>query len=89
MEANRLVIAKAGRDKGKMFAVFSTEGDFAYIVDGKERPLARPKRKRIKHLAVTKMQILDQSLLTDRAVRNAIRQALAQCDKEVEDLGKG
>ena len=44
-----VVISTAGRDKGELFFVLATEGDFLLLADGKTRPVERPKRKRRKH----------------------------------------
>ena len=49
-----VVIAKAGRDKGKAFAVVDViDRRTVFIADGKSRPLERPKRKNIIHLQAT------------------------------------
>ena len=44
-----IVKSTAGRDKGEIFFVLATEGDFLLLADGKTRPVERPKRKRRKH----------------------------------------
>lgn len=44
-----IVTSTAGRDKGEVFFVLATEGDFLLLADGKTRPVERPKRKRRKH----------------------------------------
>lgn len=49
-----VVIAKAGRDKGRAFAVVEVlDSRTVLIADGKTRPLERPKRKNIIHLQAT------------------------------------
>ena len=48
-----IVYSKAGRDKGKYFAVISLEGEFAYLCDGDIRKFDKPKKKKLKHLSVT------------------------------------
>lgn len=68
----RIVCSKAGRDRGKFMAVVSEENGFLYLADGKERPLGRPKRKNIKHLALTGAVLDESSLRSDRALRRAI-----------------
>lgn len=45
-----VVMATAGRDKGKYFLVVSVNGDRAYIVNGKSRKVKSPKLKNVKHL---------------------------------------
>lgn len=89
MKPNMVVKALAGRDAGEWFAVLATEEDFALIVNGKSRPLARPKRKRKKHLSATAAKLSDDCLATDRKLRSALRKFAADCDKEGNDLGKG
>lgn len=44
-----VVRSLAGHDKGTLFCVVDTEGDFLLLADGKERKLNSPKRKRRKH----------------------------------------
>ncbi len=83
------VKALAGRDAGQWFAVSAIEGDFALIVNGKSRPLAKPKRKRKKHLAPTAAKLSDECMMTDRKLKCALRAFAANCDKEGNDLGKG
>ena len=45
-----VVRSKAGRDTGRYLLVLSVEGKFALVADGDLRPLARPKRKNLRHL---------------------------------------
>lgn len=44
-----VVRSLAGHDKGTLFCVVDTDGDFLLLADGKERKLHAPKRKRRKH----------------------------------------
>ena len=44
-----IVTSTAGRDKGEVFFVLATEGDFLLLADGKTRPVERPQRTRRKH----------------------------------------
>ena len=44
-----VVRSLAGHDKGTLFCVVDTQGDFLLLADGKERKINSPKRKRIKH----------------------------------------
>ena len=46
-----IVKSIAGRDKGKLFFVLDTEGEFLMLADGKTRKLENPKRKKRKHTA--------------------------------------
>lgn len=73
----QLVISKAGRDKGRMFIIQGVvETDFVRLVDGKLRPLEKPKRKKIIHLQATNIHtdILDQPHVNNANIRKLIQQ---------------
>ena len=44
-----VVVSTAGRDSGKMFYVIDTEETYLTLVNGKDRTLENPKRKKRKH----------------------------------------
>jgi ribosomal protein L14E/L6E/L27E len=47
----RTAKSRMGRDKGKFFMICAViDADFVSVTDGEYRPLAKPKKKRIKHL---------------------------------------
>lgn len=51
----QMVIATAGRDKNKKFLITCIINDqYVYISDGDTRKLENPKRKKLKHLRITK-----------------------------------
>lgn len=58
-----LVLSIAGHDKGMLFFVLDTDGVYVSLVNGKERKLEKPKRKKLIH--VRKLPRPD-SLLTAR-----------------------
>lgn len=66
-----VVIAKAGRDKGNVFVVTDLAEGFAYISDGKSRPVERPKRKNLMHLQPTSV-VLAENLDTNRKIKKAL-----------------
>lgn len=51
IDRSDIVRAVAGRDKGKIFFVVGTEGEYLLLADGKSRRLERPKRKKRRHVA--------------------------------------
>jgi len=54
LQLGQIVRSKAGRDRGKWFAVVGLEGDaFVYLADGKTRSTEKPKLKKIRHIAKT------------------------------------
>ena len=46
-----IVLATAGRDKGKYFIVLSCAEGFVYLCDGKNRRLDNQKRKSVRHIS--------------------------------------
>ncbi len=68
-----VVRAKAGRDENRLFAVTQiTDGGYVYISDGDTRKLASPKKKNVKHLAVTKT-VIDLDGITDKRLKMNLR----------------
>jgi large subunit ribosomal protein L14e len=50
-EVGRVVLAKAGRDKGKAFIIIQRlDDEYVLIADGAGRTIDKPKKKKIKHL---------------------------------------
>ena len=39
-----LVYSRSGRDKGTLFVVLDTDGDYVYLADGDTRRAAKPKK---------------------------------------------
>ena len=71
-----MVRSICGHDAGTLLVVSEINEPYAVLLDGKRRPITRPKRKKIKHTQL----ILAESPLTssgcewtNRAIRKAIR----------------
>ena len=60
-----VVLANAGRDKGRYFVAVAASGGFVYIADGKER-------KNIKHISPAGVNISTDEL-TNRKLRRLIQ----------------
>ena len=45
-----IVMAIAGRERNETFLILKTEGNEAFLINGKSRPIESPKKKNIKHL---------------------------------------
>ncbi|HPU67587.1 MAG TPA: KOW domain-containing RNA-binding protein [Clostridiales bacterium] len=82
-----IVRSKAGRDKGKFLVVTAIEDNAVLLCDGKERPLERPKRKNIKHIAVTTAVLGADDMANNRALRRALRN-YAQRTTQKQDQGR-
>ena len=49
-QTSDVVRATAGRDQGKLFFLLDTDDQYLFLVNGKDRPLDKPKRKKCKHV---------------------------------------
>ena len=47
---SNIVRSDAGRDKGKLFYVLETQGEYLLLADGKSRKVESPKRKKRRHV---------------------------------------
>ena len=75
-----IVTSTAGRDKGEVFFVLATEGDFLLLADGKTRPVERPKRKRRKHVELVQEgcgPAADKIRSSEKITNSELRKALA------------
>ena len=67
-----VVISSAGHDGGRLMVVTGADGGFVFVADGKERKLASPKKKNIKHVRVTQ-GFIEPEGLTDKRLRQTLR----------------
>ena len=50
LRAGDVVVSKNGRFRGEFFVVLGVDDGYANLVNGKQRKINNPKRKKIKHL---------------------------------------
>lgn len=68
-----LVYSRAGRDRGTLFLVIATEGEFVYLTDGDTRKVVKPKKKKLRHINKTNTVLkLDFENISDSDVRKAL-----------------
>lgn len=82
MEITRahLVRATAGREKGKLFYVLDTDGDYLLLADGKSRKVEAPKRKKRKHasfIASDYGRVAGKIRESEKVTNSEIRKAIA------------
>lgn len=58
----RFAVSKAGHDKAKVYVITAEEGDFVYLCDGCLKMLAKPKKKRTKHIQFVNAQVPQELL---------------------------
>ena len=52
IEKGMLARAKAGHDKNQVYVIYDVDQTYVYLVDGKNRTLEHPKKKKIKHVQI-------------------------------------
>ena len=76
MYTGRIVLSRAGRDKGYLLVVVGEDNGFLLVADGKERPIEKPKRKNIKHISFTEKRLSKDELVSNKSLRKAFK----KCD---------
>ena len=81
IDLGSIVQSLAGRDKGKLFLVVGIEDNYVYLVDGNIRKVENPKRKKIKHVELTRYfdgnmaeRISKKNKITNQDVKRVIRE---------------
>ena len=83
MEKVQVVFSTAGRDKGHLLAVIGEKDGYYLLVDGKERPLSRPKLKNVRHIAFTACSLEQVDIRSNKSLRCALK----RCKEQKEDFG--
>jgi len=73
--AGMLVISLRGRDQGSVYAIKEIEGDFLYLVNGEEKTISNPKKKKKKHVQLTNTAI-SLNNCNDVQLKRKIKEAL-------------
>ena len=72
VQRGQVVRSLAGHDKGGFLAVVQVAPPFAFVCDGKRRPLERPKRKKLFHLAPTGTVLPQEAMKNNGQIRRAL-----------------
>ena len=92
LQPGQLVRSLAGRDKGKHYLVLRViDHKYVYLVDGRSRPVARPKRKNKVHLQCYERraavgEIFDPERLSDSQVIEFLKQLEPQTGDPEEEV---
>ena len=81
-----------GRDQGCLFYVVSTEDQYVTLVNGRNRPLEKPKRKKRKHVVKvlrSETRVAEKLRSGDKVLNGELRRDLASLSRAVQanDLG--
>ena len=87
MEITRsnIVRSDAGRDKGKLFYVLETQGEYLLLADGKSRKVESPKRKKRRHVlfvAAEENRLSGKIKGEEKITNSELRKALAAFREE-------
>jgi len=76
IEAGMFAVSKAGHDKNELYIIMKAEGEYVYLIDGRLRTLAKPKKKKCKHIQIIRRipESWNPRQLSDAEVRRFIRQ---------------
>ena len=66
-----LCLSLAGHDKGSWYVIVSNKDDLVFVADGDKRTLDNPKKKKLKHVQVSKKKIPDSP--DDTGIKRAIK----------------
>ena len=79
-EKGMLVKSLAGHDEGSVYIIVETDAQYVYLVDGKTRILARPKRKKRKHVQLI-LKKYNVSEADDTAIKKILKDWKREEDK--------
>ena len=82
-----VVVSTAGHDQGEIFYVISTDDQFLYLANGKDRTLDKPKRKKRRHVQKvlrSETRVAAKILSGDKVLNSELRRDLAFHAKEMQ-----
>ncbi len=87
-----VVIATAGREEGQLFYVIETEQEYLYLVNGKDRTLEKPKRKKRKHtqkVLRSETRVAEKLRAGDKVLNSELRRDLAAISRDMQSHNLG
>ena len=82
----------AGRDAGQLFYVIKVEQQYLYLVNGKDRTLEKPKRKKRKHTQLvlrSETRVAQKLIAGDKVLNGELRRDLASISREMQGNNLG
>lgn len=80
MKVADVVISICGHDIGEWYLVYKVSGKFLYLIDGKNKTLEKPKKKKIKHVLQTNnfadsiaLKLSNKQNIQNAEIRKAIK----------------
>ena len=87
-----VVESTAGRDQGEMFYVIGVETPYLLLVNGKDRTLDKPKRKKCKHVRKvlrSETRVAEKLLSGDKVINSELRRDLTFFVRQMQSNNLG
>ena len=82
-----VVVSTAGRDAGNLFYVYDVEDNYLILVNGKDRSLEKPKRKKRKHakkVLRSDTRVAEKLRAGDKVLNSELRRDLAYLSQRMQ-----
>ena len=82
-----VVSSTAGRDQGELFYVLETDDQFVTLVNGRNRPVEKPKRKKRKHVEKvlrSETRVAEKLRSGDKVLNGELRRDLASLSRDMQ-----
>ena len=87
-----VVISTAGRDAGELFYVIEADDLYLMLVNGKDRKLDKPKRKKRKHankVLRSETRVAEKLRAGDKVLNSELRRDLAYFGRDMQSNATG
>ena len=87
-----VVVSTAGRDQGKLFYVLEVDPVYLTLVNGRDRTLEKPKRKKWRHtrkVLRSETRVAEKLRLGDKVLNSELRRDLAYISQEMQSNNLG
>ena len=82
-----VVSSTAGRDQGQLFYVMDADDQFVTLVNGRNRPVEKPKRKKRKHVEKvlrSETRVAEKLRSGDKVLNGELRRDLASLSRSMQ-----
>lgn len=87
-----VVSSTAGRDQGELFYVLEADDQFVTLVNGRNRPVEKPKRKKRKHVEKvlrSETRVAEKLRSGDKVLNGELRRDLASLSRSMQGKNLG
>ena len=87
-----VVSSTAGRDAGKLYYVVDADDTYLLLVNGKDRPLGNPKKKKRKHACKvlrSETRVAEKIRRGDKVLNSELRRDLAYLSQQMQSNNLG